>query len=184
MTATLDTRHFQERLQRLDALLLDVERSADPAVQDGTREILQAVLELHGAGLERILAHLEDAGPAGAAILDACGRDDVAGGLLLLHGLHPLDLEARVLLALDQVRPRLKSHGGDVELISVNDAVVRLRLLGSCHGCASSTVTMKQTIEEAILGKAPDAVAIQVEGVVDEPLTTPDGRPLVVLSAR
>jgi Fe-S cluster biogenesis protein NfuA len=101
----------------------------------------------------------------------------------LLHGLHPLDLECRVLQALEQVRPALKLHGGNVELIGIDDGVIRLRLLGSCHGCPSSSVTMKQTIEEAIIAKAPDAIGLDVDGAVDNsPGTTPDGRQLVVLS--
>jgi Fe-S cluster biogenesis protein NfuA len=183
MSDTLDARAFQARLRRLDDLLQEVERLADPAAQARTREIVQALLDLHGAGLGRILGHLAEAGEAGASVLDACARDDVVGGLLLLHDLHPLGLEARVLQALDQVRPQLRSHGGNVELIGVDDGVVRLRLVGSCHGCPSSAVTMKQTIEEAIVGRAPDAIAIEVEGALQGPEVTPDGQPLVVLSA-
>jgi len=184
MTESLDVREFQSRLGRLDALLHEAEDSADPAAAARTREIVQAILDLHGTGLERIIGHLEAAGPAGAPILDVCARDDVVEGLLLLHGLHPLGLEARVLQALDQVRARLRSHGGDVELLGVDGGIVRLRLTGSCHGCPSSAMTMRQTIEEAILAKAPDASAIDVEGAVeDQGLSmTPDGRPLVVLS--
>ena len=86
-----------------------------------------------------------------------------SGGLLLLHGLHPLGMEDRVLQALEQVRPALKTHHGGVELIGVFDGVVRLRLVGSCHGCPSSSVTMKQTIEEAILARAPDVAGVEVE---------------------
>lgn len=185
MAEAFDAREFQARLQRLDSLLQEVDRSTDPAAQAQVREIVQAVLDLHGAGLGRVLDHLEAAGEAGAAVRDACAGDDVVGGLLLLHGLHPLGLEDRVLQALDQVRPQLRAHGGDVELLGVDGGVVRLRLLGSCHGCPSSAVTMRQTIEEAVVGKAPDATAIEVEGVTAgrDPLTTPDGRPLVVLSA-
>jgi Fe-S cluster biogenesis protein NfuA len=182
MTDALDARQFQARLQRLDALLQEVERSADPAARSQAREIVQAVLDLHGAGLGRVLDHLAAAGASGAAILDACAGDDVVAGLLLLHGLHPLDLETRVLQALDQVRPYLRTHGGNVELLAIRDGVVRLRLVGSCHGCPSSAVTMKQTIEEAIVAKAPDAAAVEVEGVAESPSVTPDGRPLVVLS--
>ena len=89
--------------------------------------------------------------------------------LLLLHGLHPLDLEARVRQALEQVRPYLRTHGGDVELLGVDDGVVRLRMQGSCHGCPSSAVTLKHTIEEAIYDAAPDVAAIEVEGVVEPP---------------
>src|SRR5437016_909495 len=119
MTETLNARAFQARLQRLDDLLREVERFTDPAAQDHTRAIVQAVLDLHGAGLERILGHLEASGESGAAIRDACARDPMVEGLLLLHGLHPLDLETRVLQALDQVRPYLRSHGGNVQLLGV-----------------------------------------------------------------
>ncbi len=178
---TLDAREFQSQIQRLDTLLQGVERLSNPEARSQVREALQAILDLHSAGLERILSHLEAAGEAGAAARDACAGDEIVGGLLLLHGLHPLGLEARVLQALEQVRPFLRSHGGNVELLSLSDGVVRLRLQGHCHGCPSSAVTMKQTIEQAILTHAPDALALHVEGAVDEPLTTPDGQALVVL---
>ncbi len=182
MTDTFDAREFQARLRRLDDLLQGVDRLADASARSRTHEIARAILELHGVGIERILDHMAGAGEAGAAALDACARDEVAGGLLLLHGLHPLDVDERVMLALDQVRPYLASHGGDVEFLGVRDGVARLRLVGSCHGCPSSAVTMKQTIEEAILGRAPDVVAVEVEGQTSAPMTTPDGRPLVALS--
>jgi Fe-S cluster biogenesis protein NfuA len=181
MTETRDARPFQARLQRLEAALQEVEAHSDPAVTARTREIVQAILDLHGEGLGRVLDHLAEAGAAGSAVLEAFTRDAVVGSLLLLHGLHPLDLEARVLQALDQVRPYLRSHGGNVELIGVRDGVVHLRLEGSCHGCPSSSLTMKQTIEEAILGTAPDATAVVVEGQVERPVT-PDGQALVELS--
>jgi Fe-S cluster biogenesis protein NfuA len=181
MTASLDSKEFQARLQRLDALLQQVERWPHAAAQAQAREIVQAVLDLHEAGLERILGYLTAAGEAGAAVLDACVRDEVAAGLLLLHGLHPLELEARVRQALEEVRPRLRSHGGDVELLSIHDGIVRLRLEGNCNGCPSSAVTMRQTVEEAILGKAPDAAAIEVEGLAEKASPPAGSRPLVAL---
>src|SRR4051812_10061631 len=188
MSKPLDARDFQARLQRLDDLIREVDRFADPAAQAHMRELVQAVLDLHGDGLERLLGHMEEAaGTGGASALEACARDDVVGGLLLLHGLHPLDLEARVLLALEQVRPALRTHGGNVELVATRDGVVRLRMLGSCHGCPSSALTMKQTIEEAIFARAPDVTAIEVEGEGEGqvqshgPTVTPDGRVLISL---
>src|SRR5205085_705530 len=78
----------------------------------------------HGSGLRAGLAHLGEAGTAGAPVRDALARAAVVSGLLLLHGLHPLGLEARVLQALDQVRPRLRSHGGGVELLGADAGVV------------------------------------------------------------
>jgi Fe-S cluster biogenesis protein NfuA len=175
MTNPLDARDFQARLERLDALLQEVERSADPAARARTQEIVQAVLELHGAGLERLLERIAEGGEAGRQIRDACAHDDLVRGLLLLHGLHPLDLEARVREALEAVRPYLRSHGGNVELLEVSDGMVRLRLVGSCHSCPSSAVTMQQTIEEAILARAPDVTAVEVEGMVEGPPETAAG---------
>jgi Fe-S cluster biogenesis protein NfuA len=167
MTNPLDAKAFQAELQRLDALVRGVERFADPQARETAREVVRAVLELHGRGLERILGLLGEPHDAGRAVLEACSHDEVVSGLLLLHGLHPLGLRERVLRALDDVRPALRSHGGDVELLGVEEGVVRLRLRGSCHGCPSSAATMKQTIEEAILGRAPDALGVEVEGVVE-----------------
>jgi Fe-S cluster biogenesis protein NfuA len=173
MNDMLDAKEFQERLQNLDAMLREAEHFADPAARARLQQIVQAILELHGTGLERLLEHVADAGEVGRGIFDACARDDVVGGLLLLHGLHPLDLEERVRQALDSVRPYLRSHGGDVELLDVRDGVVRLRLQGSCHHCSSSSVTMQQTIEEAIYGKAPEVTAVEVD-VATEELPAPD----------
>ena len=84
--------------------------------------------------------------------------------LLILHGLHPLDVETRIARALDRVRPYLGSHGGDVKLLGVTDGVVHLRLEGSCHGCPSSTVTMKLAIEKAIEEAAPEVAAHRSRG--------------------
>jgi Fe-S cluster biogenesis protein NfuA len=177
----LDSREFQSRLERLDTLLQEAELFSDTHARAHLRETVQAVLDLHKAGLERILGHLDAAGEAGAGVRDTCAGDQVISGLLLLHGLHPLELEARVILALEQVRPYLRSHGGNVELIDLADGVVTLRLEGSCRGCPSSAMTMKQTVEEAILAHAPDALGLVVEGAANEPMMTPDGQALVVL---
>ena len=82
-----------------------------------------------------------------------------------MHDLHPDDLAARVAAALDSVRPFLAGHGGDVELLDLDDAVgaVHLRLLGSCDGCPSSAVTLQKAVERAILEAAPEIVIIDVE---------------------
>src|SRR4051794_27294644 len=93
---------------------------------------------------------------------------------LLLHDLHPVPAEARVREALDGVRPYLESHGGDVELVAVEDGVARLRLQGSCSGCPSSTMTLKLAIEDAIYKAAPDVVEVKAEGVSEpEPASAP-----------
>src|SRR4028119_1047027 len=82
--------------------------------------------------------------------VEAVAEDELVSHLLLLHGLHPLDLETRVVRALEEVRPYLKSHGGNVELLGVEGGVARLRMQGSCSGCPSSTLARKTAIRGAI----------------------------------
>ncbi len=140
--------------------------SPTPRCRRSARALVQAVLGLHGTGLERIVARLDEAGDAGRAILGACADDEVVGGLLLLHGLHPRDLDERVRQALDRVRPSLHKHGGEVELLEVGDGVVRLRL--HADGCGSSAAAMRKAIEEALAGKAPEVTAVEIEGDAGE----------------
>ncbi|MCZ8522376.1 MULTISPECIES: NifU family protein [Paenibacillus] len=56
-----------------------------------------------------------------------------------------------VLEVLDKLRPFLQRDGGDVELVDVEDGIVKLRLVGACGSCPSSTITLKAGIERALL---------------------------------
>jgi len=76
--------------------------------------------------------------------------------------------------ALEGVLPYLESHGGNVQLIGVEEGVVRLRLEGSCAGCPSSSMTLKLAIEDAIFKAAPDVEEVSAEGAVEE-ATPPSG---------
>jgi Fe-S cluster biogenesis protein NfuA len=87
----------------------------------------------------------------------------MVASMLLLHGLHPDDLETRVLRGIEKVRPYLQSHGGDVELAGVRDGVVRLILRGTCGSCPSSSLTLKNAVEDALFEAAPDIVEIVAE---------------------
>src|SRR4051812_7215 len=171
MGNALGTEEVRTRMQRLDSLIQEVERFTDPAARSHTRAIVQAILELHGAGLERVLGCIAETGEGSQGIINTLAGDELIGGLLLLYGLHPLDLETRVRQALDQVRPYLRSHGGNVELLGVVGGVVRLRMQGSCQSCPSSAMTLQGAIEEAINERAPDATGIEVEGLEERPPT-------------
>jgi Fe-S cluster biogenesis protein NfuA len=155
---------FQERVGRIETLIGQIETFPDPAVRDSAVELVQTIMDLHGAGIERMLDLTWEKGEAGREIIDEFASDDLLRSLLLLHGLHPLDIETRVTQALDKVRPYLNSHKGNVELLGVDDGLVRLRLQGSCNGCASSAMTLKLAIEEAIHEYAPDLAGMEVEG--------------------
>jgi Fe-S cluster biogenesis protein NfuA len=147
----------RERVAQVDALLERVDGLPDPAARDLATDLVQALLEVYGEGLARILA-------AADGLADGLVGDELVAHLLLLHGLHPVPLADRVTRALDEVRPYLASHGGDVELLGVGeDGVAHLRLKGSCSGCPSSAITLKSAVEEAIHKAAPDVEDIVAE---------------------
>jgi Fe-S cluster biogenesis protein NfuA len=157
-----------DRMQHLERLLSEAESAGDPASQARIQEITRGLLDLHGTALQRLLELVAGAGEAGNAILDAAAQDETVSPMLLLHGLHPLDLETRVRKALAKVAPYTASHGGNVELLSIGeDGVVHLRMEGSCHGCPSSRVTLESTIEQEIYAAAPEVTSIVVEGLVE-----------------
>jgi Fe-S cluster biogenesis protein NfuA len=159
--ASLD--HLSETGERIDSLLSALGTSGPVAQQRG-EDLVALVTNLYGAGLERLLEVLADAGRLDATALDALASDELVSGLLLVHGLHPYDVTTRVAAALDSVRPYLGSHGGDVELLRIDDAgVVTLRMLGTCDSCPSSTVTLQLAVEGAIQAAAPEITAIEVE---------------------
>ncbi len=165
----LDKKEFQQRLQKVESLVRTIESAADPNVRAGAVELMQTLMEMNGAGLERMMEIVFESGSGGAQVINRFADDELVGSLLLLYDLHPVSSEARVMQALEKVRPYLQSHGGNVEFIGIDDeGVLRLRLEGSCHGCGSSQMTLKLAIEEAINENAPDISALVVEGIVEE----------------
>jgi Fe-S cluster biogenesis protein NfuA/nitrite reductase/ring-hydroxylating ferredoxin subunit len=155
----------QALVATVERLLEEIERLPDPTVRAKTTEVVQALLELYGEGLERIVQEL--AARDDGELAQALAEDELVAHLLLLHGLHPVALEDRVLGALEEVRPYLQSHGGNVELLSLEDGVARLALEGSCSGCPSSTMTLKLAIENAIHKAAPEIEQVLADGAVD-----------------
>ena len=161
--------YSQNGARRIEELVAKFESAGDPSLRAAAAELVEWLLELHGAGLHRLIEMVEGSGAAGAHLMDRFSRDDLIAQLLMLHGLHPVDLKTRVTEALAKVRPYLKSHGGDVELLDVVDGVVRLRLQGSCNGCPSSAMTLRNAIEEAVYESASDIAGLEVLGVVEAP---------------
>ena len=168
----LDDQGLRERVARMETLLGEIEALEDSNARSKAAEVVQVLLELYGEGLARMMETIAE-GEEGERAFEAFAEDELVSHLLLLHGLHPLDVEARVAKALEEVRPYLQSHGGNVEFLGVEGGVARLRMQGSCSGCPSSTMTLKLAIEEAIEKTAPDLEGIEAEGVAEEPKPAP-----------
>ena len=183
-----DLRTTGERIDGLiEALATAPQGPPTPAAparaREQAEELVRAVTDLYGAGLERLLDIAYDSGRLDDELLGLLADDELVASLLLVHGLHPYDVRTRVERALDSARPYLGSHGGDVELLDVSDeGVVQLRLLGSCDGCPSSSVTLELAVQDAIEAAAPEIVSIEVD--TPSSTTTPGLIPVESLRAR
>ena len=155
-----------ERVQQLTA---DLEAVGDPRMRARAEELVSAIIEMYGEGLERIFAAIADAGEAGTALAAKLADDGVVASLLLIHGLYPVPLEERVVEALDSVRPYMESHGGNVDLLGIEEGVARIRLEGSCEGCPASASTLELAIKQALDEAAPDLEGLVVEGAIEDP---------------
>jgi Fe-S cluster biogenesis protein NfuA/nitrite reductase/ring-hydroxylating ferredoxin subunit len=162
----IDDQGLQERVSRMEALLGEIETLPDRNARSKAAEVVGVLLDLYGEGLSRMMEVVAE-GEERERTFDAFAEDELVSHLLLLHGLHPLDVQTRVNQALEEVRPYLRSHGGDVELLGIEGGVVRVRLQGSCDGCPSSAATLKLAIEEAVQKAAPDLEGVEAEGVTE-----------------
>ena len=164
---------FQQRLQSIESLLGRIDSAADPNLRASVKELLQLVMDLHNAGLARTLELIRTSSDAGESIIQKLGRDELVASLLVLYGLHPVDLEGRVIQALDHVGSRVRSRGGEVHLLGIQDGAVRLRLNVNGHGCGSTPQGLKEMIENAIYQSAPDVTTLVIEGAGTDPRFVP-----------
>ncbi len=154
---------------RIEELLEALNSGGFGGAARAAEELVSLLVGLYGDALAQIVAQLNAQGPVGAEMVGKLADDPLVESLLLLHGLHPLDVEARIQRALDRVRPYLGSHAGGVQYLGVTDGVARLRLEGSCHGCPSSTATVELAITSAVKDAAPEVTEVIVDGMTAAP---------------
>jgi len=164
-----DGRDVREDMQRIGGLVQEIESIADPAARAATRDLVQSLMDLHGAVLEKTLDIVADAGEEGLNIIDRLGRDSLVSSVLILYGLHPEDIETRVVKTVDRVRSQLRKQGCEVELLGVNDGAIRLRVETGSHTCGSTAKTVQATLEETIYDAAPDLTSLVIEGLEEKP---------------
>ena len=151
--------------RRVQELMEEIEALPDSPARALMHECLTELLAFYGQGLERMLNLIKRSGIGGQKTYDELIHDRVVSGLLLIHGLHPVDLETRLRDALEKIRPYMQSHGGNVELLSLENDFARLRLQGACKTCPSSAVTLELAVRHAIEEACPDLAGFDVEGV-------------------
>ncbi len=189
---------YDQVLQRIGELAEDLSEHPDPAVAGKVSELLDWVDAFHRDGLGRLIEMTRQW--RGEIFLESVAGDPITGTFLAAYGLGEgpeatEEAEAAVLTALESVRPLVESHGGFIEVESVVDGVVTLRLKGTCDGCPSSSATLTYGVEaalregwpnfrrmEVLEGEAtavnPDAADLEcvtVPGGVPEPTPAPQG---------
>lgn len=162
--SALGNTEFQACTGRVERLVERAGALEDAAARTIALDLLQSVMDLHGAALSRIV-ELLDATEAGRASLGRLGADPLICGLLVLYGVHPVPLEERLARALENLAPQLRKHSGSAELTGISEGVVRVKLDSSGHGCGNSPDALRTMLEQAILEAAPEAVEVAVEGI-------------------
>lgn len=140
-------------LDRLEELLADVEGLDEP-VRDRVFELLDGVDAVHRLAIHRLADGL-------GSDLASLRTDAAVDWLFEAYGVGVEDAEAAS-AALEQIRPYLHEHGGEVEVLAVHHGVVRVRLVGACSGCTSAAGTLRHGVEEALRENLPGFVSMDV----------------------
>jgi len=162
-----DEKDFRVKVQRIGELVAELENISDAESRASVKALVQLLLDLHSVGLERAL-EIVARNESGAGIIDDLGRDPLLGSLLVLYGLHPLDLESRVAQAVEKVQPRVRKGGGELELLGIQGGTVRLQIQITGHACGSTGKALKAMVEDALYEAAPDMGRLVIQGL-EEP---------------
>lgn len=158
MTTTEPT--FEGLAQRVDDAVAALDR-LDPDARKVAEELQSAIEAVHRAGLVTIVRAMR-ADDGARPVLFELVDDPVVHMLLSLHGIVRPDPMTHANQVLEQVRPQLHSHGGDVTLVRIEDGTAYVRLEGACNGCSMSSVTLRNLVEDALVEGVPAIMAVEV----------------------
>lgn len=178
---------YVEALGRIGELAGSLLEHPDPEVRRDVEELLDWVDAFHRDGLGQLIEMVR--AWRGEIFLEAVSRDEVAGTLLRAYGLgedRDVDAEAAeaVAAAIAEIKPYAESHGGSIEVESIADGVVRVKMLGSCDGCPSSAATLSQGVEEALRRHWPHFRRLEVVDDAPAPVTDASPPPVALVQIR
>ena len=161
----VDDNGFRERFQDIGRLVASLDDISDGQLRTSMRTLIQRMMELHAAALQRVMEIVFADGTAGAEIIDKLGRDSVVSSLLVLHGLHPDDVPTRVERAIEQLAADLRKRDVQIKLINADQCTVNIHAQTNAHACGSTTAGLRAEIEEAIYEAAPEITTLVIEGL-------------------
>lgn len=153
MTLSDEALGYEDVLRRIGELAEELTTDSDPRISERVEELLDWVDAFHRDGLGRLIEMIRQW--RGEIFLESVSADAVVGTFLAAYGLGEgaqtvAEATAAVEEALEQVRPLVESHGGALEVVSVVDGVVKIRMKGTCDGCPSSAATLTYGVEQAL----------------------------------
>lgn len=155
-----DSSTVLNRLVQAITSLEDIVEGWDESQRLTVQALKSAIEDLNKEALKRLIRSLKN-DPAARSQLGQAVTDPLIYGVLRFHGLVKESLHARIEKALDEVRPFMATHGGDVELVAVKPPdTVEVRLIGACHGCPASSQTLTEGVEKAIREHCPEILHI------------------------
>jgi nitrite reductase/ring-hydroxylating ferredoxin subunit/Fe-S cluster biogenesis protein NfuA len=145
---------FEELAKFVDEAL-DKVKKLDEGSREVAMKLKDALESFNTLALTKLVKHLKQ-DPRGEELLYEAVDQPEIYTLFVTHGIIKPSLEMRVAQALELVRPYVRSHGGDVELVEVQGDTAYVRLHGSCSGCSMSAQTLKNGVEQAIVGRVTE----------------------------
>jgi hypothetical protein len=145
-----DSPDVNEAVRRIEALLGEL---SDPQVRPKAEELVRVLMEIYGAGLERILAIVEESGS------EALAQDKLVASLLLIHGLHPVEVETRIREALAAIERCLT--GQHLVFEGIEGGIARVRI--ESNGGGGVPPGLPAAVERAVSEAAPDLDGVKVD---------------------
>lgn len=157
---TDDELSYDEAWDRIAELAEDLLNHHDRKVSERVEELLDWIDAVHKEGLGSLVEMIR--AWRGEVFLENVAKEPVPGRLLMAYGLgitpEELGEEARkaVDAAMAEIAPLVESHGGSIEIVDIADGVVKVRMHGTCDGCASSSATLTYGLEAELKKHWPD----------------------------
>lgn len=160
MSVNEDELSYEDAWDRIAELADDLLNHHDRKVAERVEELLDWIDAVHKEGLGTLVEMIRSW--RGEVFLETVAKEPVPGRLLAAYGLGitPEELGAEAKKAVDaalaQIAPLVESHGGSIEVVDIADGVVKVRMHGTCDGCASSSATLTYGLEAELKKLWPD----------------------------
>ncbi|MFJ6215403.1 NifU family protein [Streptomyces sp. NPDC092296] len=173
---TWDDDRTREHVSRVETLLSTLDQLPHEAARTRAAETAEALVDLYGECLARIMERITGHPESTAAELaDRLADDELVGHLLLVHDLHPQPVDQRVRRALAEAAAPQGRGGEAPELLGVDGGTARVRLPGTQGGCGSTRAALTAAVEAAVLRLAPEIDRVEtVQDAAPQPLITVD----------